>query len=59
MSKMAIAEEKFDGLKSTLSDTTQGRFQWLLDDLSSMEPLMIIFHVYPHNIQISFTPFHI
>ena len=37
MSKMDIAEEKFDGLKSFLSETTQGRFQWLLDNREEPE----------------------
>jgi len=37
MSKMDIAEEKFDGLKSYLSETTQGRFQWFLDNREEPE----------------------
>lgn len=37
LSKMDIAEEKFDGLKSYLSETTQDRFQWFLDNREEQE----------------------
>ena len=37
MSKMDIAEEKFDELKKYLSEITQGRFQWFLDNREEPE----------------------
>jgi hypothetical protein len=37
MSKMDIAEEKFDELKPYLSEITQGRFQWFLDNREEPE----------------------
>jgi hypothetical protein len=37
MSKMDIAEEKFDELKQYLSEITQGRFQWFLDNREEPE----------------------
>lgn len=37
MSKMDIAEEKFDDLKPYLSEITQGRFQWFLDNREETE----------------------
>jgi hypothetical protein len=37
MSKMDIAEEKFDDLKQYLSDTTKDRFQWFLDNREEPE----------------------
>jgi hypothetical protein len=37
MSKMEIAEEKFDGLKHLLSDITKDRFQWFLDNREEPE----------------------
>jgi hypothetical protein len=37
MSKMDIAEEKFEELKKYLSEITQGRFQWFLDNREEPE----------------------
>ena len=37
MSKMDIAEEKFDDLKPYLSEITKGRFQWFLDNREEAE----------------------
>jgi hypothetical protein len=37
MSKMDIAEEKFEDLKPYLSEITQGRFQWFLDNREETE----------------------
>jgi hypothetical protein len=37
MSKMDIAEEKFDELKKYLSEISQGRFQWFLDNREEPE----------------------
>ena len=37
MSKMDIAEEKFDDLKQYLSDITKDRFQWFLDNREEPE----------------------
>lgn len=37
MSKMDIAEEKFEDLKEYLSDITKDRFQWLLDNREESE----------------------
>ena len=37
MSKMDIAEEKFDDLKPYLSEITQDRFQWFLDNREEAE----------------------
>ena len=37
MSKMDIAEEKFDELKQYLSEISQGRFQWFLDNREEPE----------------------
>ena len=37
MSKMDIAEEKFDDLKPYLSEITQGRFQWFLNNREEVE----------------------
>ena len=37
MSKMDIAEEKFEDLKPFLSEITQGRFQWFLDNREETE----------------------
>jgi hypothetical protein len=34
---MDIAEEKFDDLKPYLSEITQGRFQWFLDNREEPE----------------------
>ena len=37
LSKMDIAEEKFEDLKEYLSDITKDRFQWLLDNREESE----------------------
>jgi hypothetical protein len=37
MSKMDIAEEKFDDLRPYLSEITQDRFQWFLDNREEAE----------------------